>query len=137
MSFRPLQQNNISTALLGTADPTKFVDVYRKDVDRSLFEREIHGSREQKASIKYTLIIIVISAIIFVTVIAIYDVFRNIIIDYFAKMALEDPRSHNRKQEIESTIIANNDAFKASIAFSLFCIITAIILVYILIYKFL
>ena len=119
--------------MLGAADPAKFVDTSRKDVDKSLFKNEIHGSVEKKVSIHYTLIIILISAIIFVTVISIYDVFRNIINNYFAKLALIDPQANNRKEEIQRTIIANEDAFKSSVVFSLFCIITGLIIIWILV----
>lgn len=132
MSFRPLQEGSISSALLGAADPAKFVDVAREDIDKSLFDREIHSPEEKQSNIRYTLIIIVISAIIFVTVISIYDVFRSIITNYFARQALTDPSSHNKKEEIESTIVANQDALRSNIVFSIFCIITGVILIYIL-----
>lgn len=132
MSFRPLQEGSVSSALLGAADPTKFIDSSRTDVSKTLFEREIHSPEEKPTNIRYTLIIIIISAIIFVTVISIYDVFRSVITNYFARQALNDPHSYNKKEEIESTIVANQDALKANFWFSLFCISTGIILIYIL-----
>ena len=132
MSFRPLNEGS-STALLGTADPSKFLDTYRDDIDKSYYERRLHGSEEKQNNIKYTLIIIVISAIIFVTVIAIYDIFRSLITNYFAQIALVDPNSHNSEEDIENTIIANDQSFWATFVFAIFCIVVAIILIYILV----
>ena len=133
MSYQPLQEGTISTALFGIADPAKFTDPIRLDVDQSLFKREIHSPEEKQNSIKYTIIIVFISAIIFVTVIAIYDVFKSLITNYFARDALQDPNSHNKREDIERTIISNQDALKSNFWFALFCIITAIILISILI----
>lgn len=159
-SFRPLHSKSLSSALLGTADPTKFVDVARKDVDfarsdadiarkdidfarrdadvarkdsdLSLYERRIHGPEEPKINIRYTIIIVIISAIIFVTVISIYDIFRNLISNYFAKITLNDPNSHNTQEQINTTLISNHGLLISSIIFSLFCIVTGTIIIYIL-----
>jgi hypothetical protein len=133
MSFQPLKEGTISSALFGAADPSKFVDVSRDDVSKNMYKRHIHGSSEKKVNIGYTLIIIVISAIIFVTAVSIYDVFRSLITNYFAEMSLKDPNAQNKKEEIERTIIANKDSLKANFWFSLFCIFTGSILIYILI----
>lgn len=136
MSFTPLAPG-INNALLGAADPGKFIDPYRSDVksfsERDLEDRRIHDTRSRLQPITYTLIIIIISAIIFVTVIAIYDVFRNLISNHYASIALNDPDSDNTPEDIERTQIANQQALVASIIFAIFCIITAIILIFILI----
>jgi hypothetical protein len=129
MSFQPLKEGNISTSLLGTADPGKFVDASRED----LFDRRINSPEDKLSNIRRTLIIIIISAIIFVTVISIYDVIKLLITNYFARQALVDPKSQNKREDIERTIISNQDSLKSSIWFSLFCLITGIILIWILI----
>jgi hypothetical protein len=133
MFFRPLKFESDKSALLGAADAIKFVDVYRDDIDRSLYEKRIHSPEEKRASMKYTIIVIIISAIIFVTIISIYDIFRNIISNHYAEIALEDPNADNKSHDIKSTLIANRNALTSSIMFSLFCIITGTITIYILI----
>jgi hypothetical protein len=118
MSFQPLAPG-INQSLLGVARP--------RDL-RTLTERRLSGGKKSGV-----VIAVIVSAIIFVTVISIYDVIRNLFNAYYTKIALEDPRSQNTPQQINSTNIANKQALYASIAFSAFCIITSIILVYLLI----
>lgn len=133
MSFRPITSQTTGEALLGIADPTKFVDVYRNDVGRSIYEKRIHGNGDKTQNIKYTIIIIIVSAIIFVTIVSIYDIFRNLINNYYAQITLEEPNSGNSETEIKSTLIANKYSLISSLFFAIFCIITSIILIYLLI----
>jgi len=133
MAFQPLKEGSLSSALFGTADPSKFVDVARKDVDKNYYEKKIHATQDKGTHIQYTIIIIIISAIIFVTVISIYDIFRSLITNFFAKEALTNPKSQNTQIEIERTLISNQDALYANIWFALFCLLSAIILIWILI----
>ena len=67
--------------------------------------------------------------------VSIYDVLRNMINNYYAKKALENPKAKNTKQDIISTEIANKEGLTASIIFSLICIIIAVIFVRIM-YKY-
>lgn len=46
---------------MGAADPAKFIDVFREDVEKGLFEIDISGPDQKASNIRYTLIIIVIS----------------------------------------------------------------------------
>ena len=126
MSFQPLRINS-STALSGTIEPTKFFEH-----DKYLEERHIHGSSHTAESLRFTIIIIIISAILFVTIIAIYDIVRIGIINHYANKSLHDKRSQNNREDIERTIVANENSFWASIAFATFCIISAVILVFLL-----
>lgn len=129
MSFQPLKEGSLSQSLLGVIDSTKFTDASREE---NLFDRKIHGSQDKQNKISYTLIIVIVSAIIFITIISIYDVIRTIINNYFAKIALTDPLSNNKKEDIERTVISNYDELKSRFFFSLFCIITGIILIWLL-----
>ena len=142
MSFRPIQQG-FSSSLLGVADPTIFVTPLRPDTgvlgkdftgDKSLEDRRIHGGRDKTQTIRYTLIIIVISAIIFVTVIAIYDVLRIIITNFYAKAALTDPKAQVTPTDLTRTLIANYESFLATLVFALIAIFLALILIPILIW---
>jgi len=83
-----------------------------------------------------TILIIIMSAIIFITLVALYDVFRNYINNQYSKKALINPQSHNTNEEIEKALISNQENLNASITFAVFCIIVAVILIMI-IYNFL
>jgi ABC-type Fe3+ transport system permease subunit len=123
MSFTPLT-GGFSSSLSGAVEPTKFLltgDEARDD----LYSRRIHPPEEKAESIRYTVLIVIISAILFVTVVALYDVLRNIAVNYFADRALTDPRSGNTQQDIERTNIANENTLLASIVFALICVVTA------------
>lgn len=144
MSFTPLASGGLSSALGGIVEPTKFIITNSVGTSDSLedvrvrdySERRIHSPSEKKASNNtYTILIVVMSAIIFVTVIGIYDVIRGGINNYFADIALTDPNSHNSPDDIERTNIANTNALWASMVFAGVAIILAIIFIaFILLY---
>src|SRR5581483_762719 len=117
MSFHPLS-GGFSSSLLGTADPVKFTDPLRDEAQ--IMDRPIHGPAPLRHhTIMYTIIIIVISALIFITIVAIFDVIRNYIINYYARLALTDPNSHNTEEDIVRTLIINRDSFISSGVFAL------------------
>lgn len=121
MSFTPIS-GGLSSALSGTVEPNE------------LYERRIHAPSDKIQQLLYTILIVIISALIFVTVIAIYDVLRNTINNYYANIALLDPNSHNTPEEIERTQIANYNALISSLAFAASCLITALILIVIIVH---
>jgi ABC-type Fe3+ transport system permease subunit len=136
MSFTPIQTINPSTALLGAADPIKLSRPPYTEDRSSYTERRIHGRTENNTteSNYHIIIIVIISAILFVTVISIYDVARSAIVNYYASISLNDPLSNNKQSDIERTLIANYNSFIAATIFSLICIISAIISIPILLY---
>lgn len=74
-SFHPLG-GSTGSALSGAVEPTKFT-IIRPERDESYYERRIHpGGRE---SSRHLVIVIIISALIFVTVIAIFDILKSLI----------------------------------------------------------
>lgn len=132
MSFTPLK--GFSTSLSGAVEPSKFYltrDEWRED----LYSRRIHPLEDKAESIRYTILIVIISAILFVAVIALYDVLRNLTVNYFADRALRDPRSNNTQQDIESTNVANENTLLASIVFALICVVTAIFFITYLVHQ--
>ncbi len=132
MSFTPIS-GGLSSALSGSIEPTKLLLSSRNDI-RDLSDRRIHSPESNKQShIMYTILIIIISALIFVTIIAIYDVIRNAINNYYAAISLDDPNSHNNPQDIERTKIANQNALWSSMVFAAICIVSAFILIVIFI----
>ena len=75
---------------------------------------------------------IVISAIIFLTIIAIYNVINTAIDNYYSNIALNDPNSNNTQEEIDRTNIANYYELISAMVYALVCLVIAIILVPIL-----
>lgn len=127
-------------SLFGASDPMKFTDPNRigetselsKSSDTDTFRpnrRDIHGSSDHKEAMKYTIIIIIISAIIFVTTVAIYNLIQNIITVYYSNITAGDPRSMNTDDDIIKILLANHFSTEASIAFAVFCIISAIVVI--------
>ncbi len=141
MSFRPISiSSGLSSSLSGVvADPGKYTDPARTDlIERNpvnegenapSYSNTNNNNKSQPSSITYASIIIIISALIFVTVISIFDVARNKINNFYAKKALVDPRSGNTSQQIISTLIANTNTWKSSVAFSVFAVISSVILI--------
>ena len=133
MSFQPLQPG-FSQSLLGTVEPTKLLDVDESDIDqpeesKDLIERRFRGSRPDSSSLPYTISLIIISAFIFVAIVSIYDVFRNIINNHYADLALTDPRANNTQEDIIRTEIANQEALFSRIFFAVFAVITALVFI--------
>lgn len=131
MAFQPLKSGTVNSALFGAIEPSKFINIDK--YDKTLYDEHVHPIEEKKSGVRYTIIIIIISAIIFVTIISIYDVFRSLIKNYYAKMALNNPQSDNNIEDINRTIIANRDELIAYTTFSILCIITSIIIIYIIV----
>lgn len=130
--------NGLSTALSGVVEPSKFID-FRDLSSRDLYERRMHGpSNKDKKNdtLKYSIIIVIISAILFVAVISIFDVVRAYFNKIYAKISLNDPNSNNKEEDIVRTTIAINNQFWSTLTFCGFCIVTAVILVTIAIFVF-
>lgn len=125
--------NGFNQSLLGTAVPIRFADTFRldlrEDYGKPLEQRRIHGPKSDKNTILYTIIIIIISAIIFVTVVALYDVINSIITSYFSNKAYNNPKSNISRQDIIQNNINNNEYKRSSSVFALLCLISAIILI--------
>lgn len=137
MSFTPLAPG-LSQSLLGAGNTVGLSKATFNQND-TLYADHIHGparrnetSDEHNSKNNGVMILIIISAIIFVTIVSIYDVIRNAFNNYYAAKALEDPRANNAEADINRTLIANYQALIASIVFCGFCIFTGLILLYIL-----
>ena len=131
-SFAPLN-GNLSSSLLGVGA----VDPVFRSIPRPseyLWERRVHeGGMPGVSGLAHALILIMISAIIFVTIIAMYDVAKVALSNAFAKEALKDPKSHNKRISIERTVVANAGALNASFTFAASCLVSTIIFIPILI----
>ena len=130
MSFHPTHGFGVS--LLGAADPIKFTDPMRTESNETSVEGKIHRGK-QSHSIKYTIIVVIISALIFVAVISLFDVIRSFIVSYFASIAFNNPLSGLTPLTIEQNRISNEETRRASIVFALICVFLALILIPILV----
>lgn len=72
-------------------------------------------------------IVILITIIIFIALDSVYDVIKEWIVGHYAKKALSNPRSKNSKEDIERTLIANQESLTATIIFSIVCITLCIV----------
>lgn len=136
MSFKPLNEG-FSTSLLGSSYPAGYEHSIRYNPDKNLSDRDIHSNIDSQTSILKTIIVIFISAIIFITVISIYDVLRNYIIYYYNEQTLYDSQSEYTNVYIRQQFVSNKNIMLSSIVFSLICIFSSIILILILVYIYL
>lgn len=134
MSFVPITGTTVNTAVIGVGSQPKILEDKLAERDR-FYERRLHESEDNAhESNKRLIIIIIISAIIFVTAIAIYDVIKQLINNYFSNLALTDPNSNNSEEDINRTNIADYYSLIALIVFAIIAIIFAIILIPLLLY---
>jgi len=133
MSFFPLNQGFNRTlygtsTLLHTTDDILLPD--RNDIMSAYGKRGIHGvEKKSKSNIVYTIVIIVISAIIFIAMVAIYDVIRNWFNNYYSAEALKDPKVNASQEEIDKVTTGDWYGLLSSMVFAGFCIVSAIILI--------
>jgi hypothetical protein len=135
MSFQPITGTGIGPSLLGVGDPIKFIRPVDNDpLEDRTDSRDLHGDRDSKGTnyIK-TVLLVVISALIFVSIVALFDVLRNALDNYYAKQALENPASGNTETDIAATEIANQYNLLSSIVFASITSLISIILIIILI----
>lgn len=131
MAFAPIGPS-ASTALSGTLLSPRFLEIGTSDIDEispleRLYERRIHETKNNPKSIEYTIYIIIISAFIFISIIAIFDVIRNVISNYYAEKTLNDPKINNTKEDIERAEIANQNALWSSIVFAAIAFVIGVI----------
>lgn len=138
MSFVPVD-GAFESSLFGVGANEQFIETSEHNAHADSIVRETKNKKNTNTTstttnnVKYTISVVIISALVFITLVAIYDVIRNIINNYYAEKSLKDPNSHNTQEEIDRTTIANNNQLTASIIFALFCIITAVIIIIILV----
>ena len=120
MSFiPPTSDTKIETSLFGVGDPVKF---RFEDLDLRRGEDKPHESTIN------TIVLIFISAIIFVTVIAIYDIAKNYFNNYYSKRSLLESNNENISKDLPNNAIFNKNNLASSIIFAIFCSLTLIII---------
>jgi hypothetical protein len=124
MSFIPI---GLPESLLGSALIT--TDVYGRLFANSKASPKNFYKKPDDSSTRssHTILMIIMSAMIFVAMISTYDVIRNAVNMMYAKMSLEDPRSENSEHDITRTLIVNHNAFISSIIFCVVAISFAVI----------
>jgi hypothetical protein len=114
MSYIPNNGVNLRASVFGVSDPSNL---------------DLYGRRMRGPSPSNTLALILISAILFIAVISLYDVLKIMVSNEYATRALLNPNSHNSPNDIERTLIANTEMQRASLVFSCICVGLAIVLI--------
>lgn len=78
------------------------------------------------------LLTVVVSAIIFVTVIALYEVIKVAISNYYDNIASMDPNSNYTQEEIERNVTSNYYELLSTVVFAIICLVIALIFIPIL-----
>lgn len=112
--FTPLNISTVDTSSFGVTEP--------------LIEKGLRPSNTNSSGLTLdSIIIIIVSAIIFVTAIAIYDVIRMSVSNHFSTRSLLNPFSRNKDEDIDRSLISNEESLYAAITFASICVITMII----------
>jgi len=129
---------DIQTSLLGIGAP-RFDQNYIATNKLQDFSRSIGSRPKEKEKnnlntnyVKIMLVTIV-SAIIFILAVAIYDVIREIINNYYSKKIIEDPEYEATDKEKNREIIKERYSLISTIVFALVVLISAIVLIPIII----
>jgi hypothetical protein len=110
---KPLELASVPSSLLGTGEPTKFLDLTGLDAKRL----DVHPFSSQ--SKQYAVVLVVASAIIFVAAVAVYECIRVAIQYAFVKnVSWDTSQPPNPKVTLISTII-----------FAVFCVISAVLII--------
>ena len=124
MSFQPLNLG-LSESLLGVAATNNdFINT------SNYINKKVVKNAGQNNDPKKMILAIIVSAVIFITIVSIYSIIRNIINNYYTKKALTDPKVEIPPQEVEITLLANEYGLIASIVFAIVCIIIASIAIF-------
>ena len=125
MSFRPVAPGpSFDQSLFGAETTRSMMEDRLFSGDRD----EPSGSESNKTRLNLnTVLVVAVSAIIFLTIIAIYELVKGYINNYYAERSLRNPNSNNSEKDIRSTLIANEENLKSIATFALVAIIIAII----------
>ncbi len=124
---------NTSLAFFPLIDASRYFDLLNED-------GEILTGRSPKnnnLNIVTTIITIIISALIFISIIAVFDVIKKIITNYYAEKTLKDPNLNNDTLNINRTFVANQQSLNSNIIFCLLSIFITFTLVPFLVYNYL
>ena len=131
MSFLPLTQaNNVNNSLIGVGAQIKILDEDNL-LTTDLYGRRIHAPIKDNNQ-QHLLLVIILSAVLFVTIVATYDVIKASLNLGFSNLSLNDPRSLNTDEDIERTLTADMYAFYSILTFFGIALLIAIITIPIL-----
>lgn len=123
MSITPLSGGLWSSLLgVGATRPGR-TDPFKLGADELRYPKE--SGRSSTEDLRYAIIIIVISAIIFITVVAMYDVVRTVVANYFAATTI----ANSNQETAAADLLSNSNALIAGIIFAFVCVITVLIFV--------
>ena len=127
MSVLPLIPN-VESSVLGVgvvARAAKVAGMARLKGKKNPYYKRVDSSDQN------TIFIVILSGIILVTIISIYDVIRTYIDNYHAQRTVNNPQFRGDQEDINNTLIANRESLNSSIVFSLMCLFSLILFFYI------
>lgn len=115
MSIQIFRRPSLKESEFGIVEAVRFEDSGPVDLIR---DKDTKGHVHQKEVNS-----IVVSAIIFVTVVAVFSVISTIISNYFVDKTASDPRAKNTKLDILKTRITNQNLLLSNLIFASFVIL--------------
>jgi len=128
MSFQPIEPG-LRESLFGTAEMSKFnTSLEEERIDK--YYRRTSSRREVSHDLYQTILIVIVTAIIFIIIVSVFDIIKNIITSYYITRSLRDPKANNTPEDIARTEIADTNAILSSVVFAIIAIIIGLIIIY-------
>ncbi len=116
--------NKDASSINEVIDHSKFLRLLEKYTE--LFRNAKNGSTQTSQVTGYLLVVVFISALIFISVNSIYDVVKISVSNLYTETALLNVQSTNKIDDIERTITVNEHNLKASALFATICVLSTI-----------
>ncbi len=129
-NFMNLNPPNNGQYLFNVGDNTKLFDFDTMVKTDELADREVHFESKNK----HTIIIVIISAIIFMTIISIYDFIRNCVTVYYADIGVKHFKNNISQENIDQTLYANRTKLKVSLSYLIICTVLSLIIIPLLLF---
>ena len=127
MSFPSAGTNlGINQSLLG-------IDIVTRDP--VTYEERVSDLKHSVSRITInTVLTVIVSALVLVAVLSIYDVIKAWLNRHYIEIALDNPKANYSKEEIERTLIENTENLRSVSIFALITVISAIVIIGLIIY---
>ena len=76
-------------------------------------------------------LIIIMTAIIFITILALFELISSIVNNYYTHRAFADPRSQHSRKEVINTLIESRETINANMMYVLICAISLFLFIFI------
>jgi len=131
MSF-PTATGNLSETLFGGTEMSKFEQSLEEESTSKYYSKRLNR-RDYSYDLYRTVLIVVITAMIFIIIVAFFDVIRNIITSYYISKSIRDPEVDNPPEYIKKTEISDKNAIISSLVFAIIVTVIGLIIIYFLV----